>query len=160
MSDYISVATHPGLLVNAYADNDDCVRLTYIGDTNVLVAAGLATADVLAPRKKPGAPRGPRPRTGPEWCRVDRYWAVRDGVPIRRCRLFLRRSRQNAMRLPGAVEALEAAERREAAREIERREWEHRDLLAALAREREAEAAEPNDQVPADRARPRAATLH
>ena len=55
-----------------------------------------------------------------------------------------------------AVEAHEAAEQREAAREAERA---HRELTAAFVRERELEAAEP-DQTPLDYARAESVTLH
>jgi len=148
---YITVPGHAGLLLKAYAQEDGFVWLQYIGDADVLISVGIATAaDIFAPRKN----TGPRPRsTAPEQCHMDRYWAVRNEV-------FLRKQRQNALRMPGAVEPLrahEAAERGAAVREAERV---HRELTAALAKEREWEAAEPDDQVPAGRARPGSMTLH
>ena len=139
--DYTAVAGHPGLLLDVYAYEDGCVRLTYIGDADVLIAAGLATAELLAPQKK--WPRGPRRRrTGPEWDSVERYWAVRNGVPVRRCRLSLFRERQNALRLPGAREAIDeyeaykAAQEREAAQDKRARQDLADGLLAATLRER------------------------
>jgi len=107
---YMAVPGHAGLLVKMYVeeDQDGLVWLWYIGDADVLIAAGIATAaDIFAPRKK----TGPRPRpAGPESCHMDRYWAVRSGAPIRRRRVLLHRERENALRLPGALEALEAHE--------------------------------------------------
>src|ERR1700689_489888 len=131
-SDFTAVPTHPGLLVRANGKGDDPVWITYIADADVLIAADLATADILAPRKKPGARRGPRPRrVSLEEYRVDRHWVVRDGVPIRRCRLFMDRIREDALRLPGVAAALEAADQREAERKATEAEWAHRDLMAA-----------------------------
>jgi hypothetical protein len=67
---------------------------------------------------------------------VRRYYAVRNGQPVRRCRLRLWKTRSDAMRLPGVLEALEAheaAERRVADREAER----HLELFLSLERVRE-----------------------
>jgi hypothetical protein len=136
-NDYITVPTHPRLLLQAHPSDKELVALHYIGDAEDLIAAGVATAEMLAPNQK----KGPRPR-GPNGERysVDRYYSVRNGQPIRRCRPGLWKVRKDAIPLPGALEALrahEAAMRAADAREAERA---HRELTAALIREREWEA--------------------
>jgi hypothetical protein len=154
---YVSVPAHPRLRMQTHSWGERLVALRYIGDATDLIAAGVATAEMLAPLQK----KGPRPR-GPNGERysVDRYYVVRNGQPIRRCRLILWKVLNDAMGLPGALDALaahEACERAAVAQEAERV---HRELTAALAREREWEAAEPSDQVPADRAHAGSVTLH
>jgi len=141
--DYITVPTHPRLILQAYPADEKLVALHYISDAEDLVAAGVATAEMLAPNQK----KGPRPR-GPNGERysVDRYFVVRAGQPIRRCRLRLWKSRKDAMRLPGAREALdahEAAERRAAAQEAER----HLELYDALTRVGKELATARNDRA-------------
>jgi hypothetical protein len=53
-NDYITVPTHPRLLLQAHPSGEKLVTLHYIGDAEDLIAAGVATAEMLAPNQKKG----------------------------------------------------------------------------------------------------------
>jgi hypothetical protein len=93
----------PGVTVElyTYAEDGDPVAVYYYGFHDDLVAAGAATAEMLA-LCRPGHPR--RDSAGERY-RVTRWWRAKEGQPQRYYRVYRRSSQVDC--LPGARESAE-----------------------------------------------------
>src|SRR5438132_600272 len=85
-NDYIPVAAHPDVRVAFWnyrtddASGERAIGMKWVGTAEALIAAGIATAEMLAPRGKKG-PRPRRPDADDESYSVDRHFLVRGGQP-------------------------------------------------------------------------------
>jgi hypothetical protein len=109
----IAASAYPDMLVEAVPRGNGCVFVTHIGFPEDLIAAGVATVEMLALPGKKGAGKG---RVDPEGFRflLERYFVTRNGQPVRRCRVRrLEVPLPKALQFPGVAEALEARARHE-----------------------------------------------
>lgn len=107
----LPVAGIERLRVYAHLSDDQRVMLHYWGFPDELIAAGICTAAMLEPNPRRG-PKSERSTPDGYPFRWSRYWASREGQPMRRYGLRITLTRDAALHLPGGAEAMAAAEAR------------------------------------------------
>lgn len=113
----VPVPGHPRVRVQCWrlGEGPGGTGLIYYGSAEDLIAAGVATEQMLAPCAKRG-PGARRFDADGERYSVNRYWTTREGQPVRRFRVWRYKALATALQLPGAREAI-------APHEQARREW-------------------------------------
>lgn len=100
---YVTLSQHSVDVVYEGGREESIVR--YYGRAEDLIAAGVATAEMLLPGR-----RSRRDADG-DRCSVQRYWRNGDnGQPYRHCRLSRFKSVKSIERLPGVLDARNAAD--------------------------------------------------
>lgn len=113
-SQYILLAGSPSVRVGFwnYRTDDgtgECeVGIKWIGTPDALIAAGVVTAEMLAPAQK----RGRRDEEGERYS-IKRWFGSDNGQPYRRYCVLRWKRRDRMLRLPGAQAALAVGEARE-----------------------------------------------
>jgi hypothetical protein len=99
--DYVSVPDLPALRVSVrpFAPRSPTVGLCYVGPVSELIAAGVASLDMLTTRRRGFDAAGDRYTT-------DAHWSPHAGSPQQRYRIWRWMGRARALRMPGAEEAL------------------------------------------------------
>ena len=99
--DYIVVPGFPGLrvCVRPYAPHSPTIGLCYVGPITELIAAGVATADMLTRVKSGFDAAGDHYTT-------DAHWGTHGRRLLQRYRIWRKMKRSRALKMPGAHEAL------------------------------------------------------
>ena len=106
MSLYIPLRGHPLVRVGVQSICGGVARVWYIGDREHLLAAGIADEEMLTEwLRKTG--EGSRPPSV-ERTYIDRYWHYSGAGRVRRFRVLMVRTLENARPLPGFRDALAA----------------------------------------------------
>jgi hypothetical protein len=113
-TDYVHVPDLPGLsvCVRPFARHSPTVGLCYVGQISQLIAAGVASLDMLTTRKRGVDAAGDR-------YAADGHWSTHAASSQLRYRIWRWMSRDRALQMPGAMQALAhaaAQARRRAAR--------------------------------------------
>ena len=98
--DYISVPGFPALriCVRSFAPHSPTVGLCYIGPESELIAAGIATLEMLTTVKSGFDAAGDHYTT-------DAHWSTHGHGPLQRYRIWRKMKRARALWMPGAHEA-------------------------------------------------------
>jgi hypothetical protein len=128
----VTLPLHPEVCAVAHGFDSNEVVIRYYGTPEELINAGVATAEMLAPGRS-----GRKVDADGDRYSVQRYFRLKDGHPYRCCRIILRKRTELIDRLPGARDAVAAAER------LERWREDHRARVQAQRRSRLASASKP-----------------
>ena len=99
--DYVSVPGFPGLrvCVRPFAPHSPSIGLCYIGPMAELIAAGVATLDMLTTTKSGFDAAGDHYTT-------DAHWGTHGHRFLQRYRIWRKMKRVRALKMPGAHEAI------------------------------------------------------
>jgi len=108
--DYIRVPGYPALrvCVRPFAPHSPAIGLCYIGPISELIAAGVATAEMLTSIKSGFDAAGDHYTT-------DAHWGTHGRRLLKRYRIWRKMKRSRALQMPGAHEALAHAAARKRA---------------------------------------------